>query len=232
MTNHAPTLSPAATLLRDLIRCPSVTPNEGGALDVLQNRLEKLGFRVLRKTFSAPDTPDVENLYARLGEHSPNLCFAGHTDVVPTGDAGAWTSDPFAGEVRDGEMIGRGAVDMKGGIACFVAALESCLADGAELNGSVSLLITGDEEGPAVNGTSAILDWLVADGETIDACIVGEPTNPNVIGDAIKMGRRGSVSGAITVDGVQGHAAYPHLADNPARGITALVASLMAPAFA
>lgn len=220
-------LSPAAALLRDLIRCPSVTPQEGGALDVLQDRLEALGFVVQRKVSSAPDTPDVENLYARLGSDGPNLCFAGHTDVVPPGDAGLWSSDPFEGEVADGMMIGRGAVDMKGGIACFIAAVEALLANGETLPGSVSLLITGDEEGPAINGTRAVLDWLAEQGETIDACVVGEPTNPNAIGDAIKIGRRGSLSGTITVTGKQGHAAYPHLADNPARGITALVASLM-----
>lgn len=220
-------LSPAASLLRDLIQCPSVTPHEGGALSVLQKRLEALGFTVKRRISSSANTPDVENLYARLGENSPNLCFAGHTDVVPAGEETAWSSGPFEGEIVDGMMIGRGAVDMKGGIACFLAAVEEHLSSGADLPGSISFLITGDEEGPAVNGTSAILDWLVAEGEQIDACIVGEPTNPNEIGDAIKIGRRGSVSGTITINGVQGHVAYPHLADNPARGIVALANVLM-----
>ncbi len=222
---------PAAEILRDLIRCPSVTPEEGGALDVLQARLEASGFSVTRKTFSAPNTPDVENLYARLGETSPNLCFAGHTDVVPPGDQDLWSSDPFAGDVADDVMIGRGAVDMKGGIACFIAAVESWLASGKSFPGSISLLITGDEEGPAINGTKAILDWLVEQGEQIDACIVGEPTNPEVIGDAIKIGRRGSVSGSVTVTGTQGHSAYPHLADNPVRGLLALTSALMAEPF-
>ena len=224
-------LSPAATILRDLIRCPSVTPLEGGALDYLENRLKPLGFVVTRKTFSSPNTPDVENLYARLGDKSPNLCFAGHTDVVPTGDEESWSAGPFSGDVNDGIMFGRGAVDMKGGIACFLAAVEAHLSAGKTIPGSVSFLITGDEEGPAVNGTSAILDWLMEQGEKIDACVVGEPTNPEVIGDAIKIGRRGSVSGTITVTGVQGHAAYPHLADNPARGITSLVSALLSEPF-
>ncbi len=224
-------LSPAAEILRDLIRCPSVTPVEGGALDYLESRLKPLGFVVTRKTFSSLNTPDVENLYARLGDQSPNLCFAGHTDVVPAGDETSWSANPFGADVKDGVMFGRGAVDMKGGIACFLAAVEAHIRAGKTLPGSVSFLITGDEEGPAVNGTSAILDWLVEQGETIDACIVGEPTNPDVIGDAIKIGRRGSVSGTITVTGVQGHAAYPHLADNPARGITSLVCALLCDPF-
>ncbi len=224
-------LFPAAEILQDLIRCPSVTPEEGGALDVLQTRLEASGFTVTRKVFSAPNTPDVENLYARLGTASPNLCFAGHTDVVPPGDKALWSSGPFEGEVTDGVMTGRGAVDMKGGIACFIAAVESWLASGKNFPGSVSLLITGDEEGPAINGTKAVLDWLVDQGEQIDACIVGEPTNPEVIGDAIKIGRRGSVSGSVTVTGTQGHSAYPHLADNPVRGLLALTSALMAEPF-
>ena len=224
-------LSPAAEILRDLIRCPSVTPAEGGALDYLESRLKPLGFVVTRKTFSSPNTPDVENLYARLGDQSPNLCFAGHTDVVPTGDEASWSANPFSADVKDGVMFGRGAVDMKGGIACFLAAVEAHLSAGKTLPGSVSFLITGDEEGPAVNGTSAILDWLVEQGETIDACVVGEPTNPDAMGDAIKIGRRGSVSGTVTVTGKQGHAAYPHLADNPARSITSLVSALLSEPF-
>ncbi|MFD0917019.1 succinyl-diaminopimelate desuccinylase [Pseudahrensia aquimaris] len=220
-------LTPPAAILRDLIRCPSVTPEEGGALTYLQTRLDALGFRTVRKTFSAPGTPDVENLYARLGEAAPNLCFAGHTDVVPVGDETAWSHGPFGGDVSDGIMFGRGAVDMKGGIACFLAAVEAHLAAGKPIAGSISLLITGDEEGPAINGTKAILDWLVQQGEGIEACIVGEPTNANHLGDTIKIGRRGSVSGTITVEGVQGHAAYPHLADNPVRGMTMLIDGLL-----
>ncbi|MGI9364592.1 MAG: succinyl-diaminopimelate desuccinylase [Rhizobiaceae bacterium] len=231
MTEKTDTLSPAAQILQDLIRCPSVTPLEGGALDVMQSRLKALGFTVKRKVFSSPDTPDVENLYARLGDQSPNLCFAGHTDVVPVGDPTAWTSDPFQASILDGMMIGRGAVDMKGGIACFLAAVEAHLNDAKPLRGSLSFLITGDEEGPAVNGTKAILEWLVDQGEQIDACVVGEPTNPETIGDAIKIGRRGSISGTIEITGIQGHSAYPHLADNPARGIVALTRALLAEPF-
>jgi succinyl-diaminopimelate desuccinylase len=221
-------LSLPAQILRDLIRCPSVTPEEGGALDVLQERLERLGFAVERRTSSAPNTPDVENLYARLGTESPNLCFAGHTDVVPVGDEAAWSAPPFGAEVRDGFMYGRGAVDMKGGIACFIAAVEERLAAGKDATGSISLLITGDEEGPAINGTRAVLEWLAEKGEVIDVCVLGEPTNPDMMGDAIKIGRRGSISGEILVHGVQGHAAYPHLADNASRGATAIAHVLMA----
>ncbi|MEO0545798.1 MAG: succinyl-diaminopimelate desuccinylase [Pseudomonadota bacterium] len=214
-------------MLRDLIRCPSVTPVEGGALDYLQTRLETLGFEVTRKVFSAHATPDVENLYARWGTQSPNLCFAGHTDVVPTGNENDWTAGPFAGDVRDGVLYGRGAVDMKGGIACYLAAVESLFESGWTPRGSLSFLITGDEEGPAINGTKAILDWLVEEGEVFSACVVGEPTNPGTVGDAIKIGRRGSVSGVITVNGTQGHAAYPHLADNPVRGLVQLTSALL-----
>ncbi len=224
-------LSRPAALLRDLIRCPSITPEEGGALDFLQRELERLGFTVTRRVFSSPGTPDVENLYARLGTSSPNLCFAGHTDVVPTGDESAWSSGPFAGDIQAGHMIGRGAVDMKGGIACFLAAVEQVLAQRETLPGSLSFLITGDEEGPAVNGTTAILNWLIEQGEQIDACVVGEPTNPNKLGDAIKIGRRGSVSGTLTIQGVQGHAAYPHLADNPVRTLGQMLDALLAEPF-
>jgi succinyl-diaminopimelate desuccinylase len=227
MTVPSTDLSPAAAILQSLIRCPSVTPLEGGALDVLQAHFEKLGFKVIRKVFSAPGTPDVENLYARFGDQSPNLCFAGHTDVVPPGDDKDWSSGPFDAEIIDGFMVGRGAVDMKGGIACFLAAVDAHLQKFGAVPGSISFLITGDEEGPAVNGTKAILDWLIEQGETFDACLVGEPTNPDRIGDAIKVGRRGSVSGTVSVTGTQGHAAYPHLADNPARGILALASALM-----
>ena len=226
---------PATTILRDLIRCPSVTPAEGGAIAYLAERLERLGFACHRLTFGGGDTPEVENLYARLGTAAPNVCFAGHTDVVPVGDANAWSAAPFGGEVRANEqgkpeMFGRGAVDMKGGIAAFVAAVESYLAS-AEPQGSISLLITGDEEGPAVAGTFKVLEWLRERGEVLDACLLGEPTNPDTLGDAIKIGRRGSVSGTLTVRGVQGHAAYPHLADNAVRGVVKLATALMDPPF-
>lgn len=223
-------LSRSAEILRNLIRCPSVTPLEGGALSYLGKELGLLGFKVERKIFSDANTPDVENLYARIGEGKPNLMFAGHTDVVPVGDEADWSSGPFAGDVRDGMMFGRGAVDMKGGIACFLAAVEAFLQDNAP-SGSISFLITGDEEGPSINGTDKLLRWADDHGETWDACIVGEPSNPNAMGDAIKNGRRGSTSGIITVHGVQGHAAYPHLADNPVRGLMDLLNSLLGTPF-
>ncbi len=217
--------------LAALIRCPSVTPAEGGALSALAGMLGPMGFAVERPVFSDDGTPDVENLYARLSGNGPHLMFAGHTDVVPVGDADAWTHPPFAADIRNGEMIGRGAVDMKGGIACFVAALARVLSEGGRPRGSVSLLITGDEEGPAINGTVKLLDWAAARGETWDAALVGEPTNPEALGDMIKIGRRGSLSGVITIHGRQGHVAYPHLADNPVRGLLCLLDALLAKPF-
>ncbi len=217
--------------LATLIRCPSVTPAEGGALTALAAMLEPLGFTVERMVAREPGMPDIENLYARIGTDGPHLMFAGHTDVVPVGDAAAWTHDPFGAEIAGGEMFGRGAVDMKGGIACFVAAVARHIEKHGPPKGSVSFLITGDEEGPAVNGTIKLLQWAAARGERWDACLVGEPTNPDQLGDMIKIGRRGSVSGTVTVHGVQGHAAYPHLADNAVRGIVALTDALMDPPF-
>jgi succinyl-diaminopimelate desuccinylase len=202
-------------LTQALIRCESVTPAEGGALTLLESVLKPAGFACHRMTFSEPGTPDVENLYARLGTSASHLCFAGHTDVVPPGDLAAWTVPPFSGEIRDGLVYGRGAVDMKGGIACFVAAALRHLATGGPLSGSISFLITGDEEGPSINGTMKVLDWLRARSETLDACIVGEPSNPEALGDEIKIGRRGALTVEIVVHGRQGHAAYPQKADNP-----------------
>ncbi len=217
--------------LAGLIRCPSVTPAEGGALALLETLLSPLGFEVDRVVATEDGTPDVENLYARLGTDGPHLMFAGHTDVVPVGDEAAWSRPPFAAEIAGGEMFGRGAVDMKGGIACFVAAIARHIEKHGKPKGSVSFLITGDEEGPSINGTSKLLEWAAAKGERWDACVVGEPTNPNQLGDMIKIGRRGSLSGRITVQGVQGHAAYPHLADNPIRGMLQLTHALMDPPF-
>jgi succinyl-diaminopimelate desuccinylase len=209
-------------LTQALVRCPSVTPEEGGALTLLQNVLEPAGFECHRMTMSEPGTPDVENLYARYGRQGPNLCFAGHTDVVPVGDEGGWSHDPFGANIIDGVMYGRGTVDMKGGIACFVAAaLRHIEKFGAR--GSISLLITGDEEGPSINGTTKVLDWMAAREERIDACVVGEPTNPNQIGDMIKIGRRGSLTCVLTVKGQQGHSAYPHHADNPVPKLAKLI---------
>lgn len=203
-------------LTQALIRCPSITPDEGGALTLMQEILTPAGFACQRMTFSEAGTPDVENLYARRGDRGLNLCFAGHTDVVPPGHLDAWTVPPFAAEIREGILYGRGAVDMKGGIACFIAAVMRHLdsTDG-QIPGTLSLLITGDEEGPSINGTIKVLDWLRQKGETLDACIVGEPSNPTQIGDEIKIGRRGSLNGHIIVHGRQGHAAYPTKADNP-----------------
>jgi succinyl-diaminopimelate desuccinylase len=223
-------VDPAANLAA-LIRCPSVTPAEGGALSALQAMLAPMGFAIDRPVFSEDGTPDVENLYGRLSGNGPHLMFAGHTDVVPVGDEADWTHPPFAAEVADGWMFGRGAVDMKGGIACFVAAVARHVEARGAPKGSVSLLITGDEEGPSINGTAKLLDWAVKRGESWDAAIVGEPTNPEALGDMIKIGRRGSMSADIVVHGRQGHAAYPHLADNPVPGIVTLVDALLSPAF-
>ncbi len=201
---------------QDLIRCPSVTPLEEGALDVLQAKLEGLGFQCTRLPFAEAGTPDVDNLYARLGTAAPNFCFAGHTDVVPIGDPSDWSVDPFAAEIKDGHLFGRGASDMKCAIACFVAAVSRVLeVTGGNLPGSVSFLITGDEEGPAINGTRKMLDWLKANGEAVDHCLVGEPTSVDQVGDMAKIGRRGSMNATLNVYGTQGHVAYPHLADNP-----------------
>ncbi|CDN46256.1 succinyl-diaminopimelate desuccinylase [Neorhizobium galegae] len=217
--------------LQTLTRCRSVTPAEGGALAALEAMLLPLGFKVERMVATEPGMPDIENLYARLGTDAPHLMFAGHTDVVPPGDETSWSRPPFAGEIVGGELFGRGAVDMKGGIACFVAAVARHVEQHGAPKGSISFLITGDEEGPAVNGTEKLLKWAVERGETWDACLVGEPTNPDALGDMIKIGRRGSVSGKVTVFGVQGHAAYPHLADNPVRGLLPLASVLMNPPF-
>ena len=210
------------SLAQALIRCRSVTPDEGGALTLLQNVLEPAGFECHRMTMSEPNTADVENLYARYGGQGPNLCFAGHTDVVPVGDEKGWSHDPFGAMIEDGILYGRGAVDMKGGIACFVAAaLRHIENHGAR--GSISLLITGDEEGPSINGTTKVLDWMAERDERIDACVVGEPTCPNAVGDMIKIGRRGSLTCVLRVLGKQGHAAYPHQADNPVPKLAVLI---------
>ncbi len=210
-----PALTDPVALTAALIRCRSITPDEGGALTLLQDVLGAAGFACHRMTMTEPGTPDVENLYARWGASGPNLCFAGHTDVVPPGDETKWTHPPFSAAVVDGMMYGRGAVDMKSGIACFVAAAGRLLATGRTPVGSLSLLITGDEEGPSINGTMKVLDWLAARGEKLDACLVGEPSNPKALGDEIKIGRRGSLNGEIVVHGRQGHAAYPDIAENP-----------------
>lgn len=203
-------------LTQALIRCESVTPNEGGALTLLQNVVEPAGFQCHRLPFTEPGTPDVDNLYARLGTGRPHLCFAGHTDVVPIGNEAAWKFPPFGGEVHDGILYGRGAVDMKGCVAAFVAAsLRYVSKNGGLPRGSISFLITGDEEGPSINGTTKMLDWLKARDEVLDACLVAEPSNPTALGDQIKIGRRGSMNAELVVHGKQGHSAYPNIADNP-----------------
>ncbi|MCZ6511874.1 MAG: succinyl-diaminopimelate desuccinylase [Alphaproteobacteria bacterium] len=229
---QSPAIEPVA-LAQALIRRPSVTPVDAGALDVLRAALDTIGFECHVMTFSEPGTDDVTNLYARLATGAPNICFAGHTDVVPTGATENWDHDPFSGDIIDGSLFGRGAADMKSAIAAFVGAVARFRAthgDPADWPhaGSISLLISGDEEGPAINGTRKVLDWLAARNETIDACVVGEPTNPAELGDMIKIGRRGSLVGTVTVHGVQGHTAYPHLADNPVHRLLNMLQTLTA----
>lgn len=214
-------------LTQALIQCPSVTPEEGGALRLLDALLKERGFDSHIVRFTDEDTPDIDNLYARIGSEAPCLVFAGHTDVVPTGDETRWSQAPFSGAIVDGILYGRGAADMKGGVAASVSAALNFLEEqGASFKGSIAFLITGDEEGPAVNGTVKLLEWAKARGEKFDHCILGEPTNPNTLGDMIKIGRRGSLSGHLVVEGKQGHIAYPHLAENPIRGIVKLIAGL------
>ncbi len=221
----------ALSIARDLLRCRSVTPADDGALGVLERLLKDAGFETHRVTFSEDGAADIDNLYARIGSGTPHITFAGHTDVVPPGDETAWAHGAFSGDVKDGCLYGRGAVDMKGGIACSVAAVLDYLAahDGKlqkDGKGSISFLITGDEEDVAVNGTVKLLEWAAARGETFDHCVLGEPSNVEAIGDTIKIGRRGSQSGTLVVDGVQGHVAYPHRAQNPVPDIATLIVAL------
>jgi succinyl-diaminopimelate desuccinylase len=224
-------MTDALSIARDLVRCPSITPLDAGALGVLENLLKAAGFETHRVTFSEVGTADVDNLYARIGDTAPHISFAGHTDVVPPGDETAWTVGAFSGEVKGGFLYGRGAVDMKGGIACSAAAVLQYLGqrrgkpreDG---KGSISFLITGDEEGISVNGTVKLLQWAAARGEKFDHCVVGEPTNVETLGDCVKIGRRGSLSGTLYVDGIQGHVAYPHRAQNPVPDISRLIVAL------
>jgi succinyl-diaminopimelate desuccinylase len=219
----------AVELARALIRCPSVTPQEGGALSLIEQVLAAAGFACRRLTMSEPGTADVENLYARLGSGSPHLCFGGHTDVVPAGDAAGWSHPPFAAEIAGGALYGRGAVDMKGAIACFAAAaLDHVEAHGGLPSGSISFLLTGDEEGPGINGTPKVLDWMRASGEVPDGCLVGEPTSSQAVGDEVKIGRRGAVTVDLTVLGKQGHAAYGHLAENPIPKLARMIDRLSA----
>jgi succinyl-diaminopimelate desuccinylase len=211
----------AIQLAQKLVRCPSVTPAEGGALDLLQDELGKLGFDCKRLPFGDGEKR-IDNLFARRGTDGPHFAFAGHTDVVPVGDITKWQHDPFGGALVDGKLYGRGAADMKGGVAAFVAAVA--MFDATEQAGSISLIITGDEEGDADFGTVKMVEWLKANEQVPDVCVVGEPTNPVCLGDVIKNGRRGSLSCHLRVDGVQGHVAYPHLADNPITRLLAMLA--------
>ena len=224
-------MTDALSIARDLIRCPSVTPADAGALGVLENVLQSVGFEVHRVSFGEPGTADIDNLYARIGNAAPHITFAGHTDVVPPGDEAAWSHGAFSGEVKDGFLYGRGAVDMKGGIACSVAAVLGYLAAHGgkpreDRTGSISFLITGDEEDISVNGTIKLLQWAAARGEKFDHCVLGEPSNQEVLGDCIKIGRRGSQSGTLYVEGRQGHVAYPHRAQNPVPEISRLIVAL------
>ena len=198
------------TLLQDLIRCPSVTPEDAGAQDVIINALTPLGFETHDVTRG-----EIRNTFLRKGTSGPHLCFAGHTDVVPSGNENDWTHPPFSGDIKDGKLYGRGAVDMKGNIAAFIIATKHFLNETPDFNGSISYLITGDEEARAVDGTIKVLEWMEQENQIPDVCLVGEPTNPEHIGDELKIGRRGSLTGRLTVKGAQGHTAYPHLSDNP-----------------
>lgn len=224
-------MTDALSITRDLVRCPSITPADAGALGVLEKLLKAAGFETHRITFGEAGTADVDNLYARIGNAAPHITFAGHTDVVPPGDESAWTVGAFSGEVKDGFLYGRGAVDMKGGIACSVAAVLQYLGDHggkprAGGNGSISFLITGDEEDISVNGTIKLLQWAAMRGEKFDHCVLGEPSNVETLGDCIKIGRRGSLSGTLYVEGIQGHVAYPHRASNPVPDISRLIVAL------
>jgi succinyl-diaminopimelate desuccinylase len=216
----------ALDLAQRLIRAPSVTPEDAGAIPLLRSVLEPMGFRCETVTFEEPGTAPILNLYARRGTGGRNFCFAGHTDVVPPGDTAAWTRDPFSAAVADGQLYGRGAADMKGALGAMGAACSAFLEAHPGFDGSISFLVTGDEEADAINGTRKLLDWLGAKGERIDACVVGEPTSAEALGDMVKIGRRGSLNGFLTVQGVQGHTAYPHLADNAAHRLVAMLHAL------
>ncbi len=217
----------AVAIAQSLIRCPSITPMDAGALDALAAPLSAAGFECERLTFSEGGTPDVDNLVARIGTGAPHLCFAGHTDVVPPGDESLWSHSPFTADIADGLLFGRGASDMKGAIACFAAAAIDFVAErNGQVGGTISFLITGDEEGPALNGTKKVLVWMEEAGLTPNHCVVGEPSNATALGEVIKIGRRGSLTGHLTVAGQQGHVAYPHLASNPVKGIVSVLAML------
>ncbi len=203
------------SLAKDLVKCQSVTPKDDGAINVVAKNLKKLGFKCQIMEFQEKGTAKIKNLYARIGKSSPNFCFAGHTDVVPVGDLKSWTVNPFGGVIKNQKLIGRGVSDMKGSIACFVSAVSEFLKKNKKLKGSISFLITGDEETIAINGTQKVIEKLIQKKEKIDFCIVGEPTNENKLGDMIKIGRRGSITGHLTILGTQGHVAYSYTYNNP-----------------
>jgi succinyl-diaminopimelate desuccinylase len=216
------------SMLQALVRCASVTPLDAGALSTVQTWLEAAGLKCDRLVFSDADTPDIDNLFARIGNSGPHLCFAGHTDVVPQGDEAIWSQPPFSAEIKDGFIYGRGTTDMKGSVAAFAAAACDFVRENPKFKGSLSFLITGDEEGPAINGTAKVLQWIKDKGHVPDHCLVGEPTCVDALGDTIKIGRRGSLSFVVTVEGKQGHAAYPHKADNPIPKLARLIERLSA----
>ena len=213
-------------LSKDLIRFPSVTPVDAGAINYLSKKLKLLGFNCKILEFKDKKNPTIKNLYARLGNKQPNLCYAGHTDVVPPGNKKDWTTNPFKPTVKNNYLIGRGANDMKSSIACFLSAVNYFLKNNRKINGSISFLITGDEEAQAVNGTKKVVEYLIKKKEKIDFCIVGEPTNPNRLGEMIKIGRRGSLSCVLEIEGIQGHVAYPHLSKNPINSLIAICKKL------
>ena len=213
-------------LAKELIKFPSITPVDAGVMVFIEKKLKKLGFKTKIIEFKEKNFSPVKNLYARLGNKPPNFCFAGHVDVVPPGDIISWTGDPFKPLVKNGHLIGRGANDMKSSIAAFISAMSSFISTNKKFNGSISLLITGDEEGDAVNGTKKVVDYLKRKREKINFCLVGEPTNPNKLGEMIKIGRRGSLTGNLIVDGVQGHVAYPDKANNPSTTIVKILNEL------
>ena len=211
------------SLARDLVKCQSVTPKDDGAINIVAKNLKKLGFKCQIMEFQEKGTAKIKNLYARIGKSSPNFCFAGHTDVVPVGDLKSWTVNPFGGVIKNQKLIGRGVSDMKGSIACFVSAVSEFLKKNKKLKGSISFLITGDEETIAINGTQKVIEKLIQKKEKIDFCIVGEPTNENKLGDMIKIGRRGSITGHLTILGTQGHVAYSYTYNNPSTVIVEIL---------
>ncbi|MEY4781951.1 MAG: succinyl-diaminopimelate desuccinylase [Pseudomonadota bacterium] len=211
------------SLAKDLVKCQSVTPKDDGAINIVAKNLKKLGFKCQIMEFQEKGTTKIKNLYARIGKSSPNFCFAGHTDVVPVGDLKSWTVNPFGGVIKNQKLIGRGVSDMKGSIACFVSAVSEFLKKNKKLKGSISFLITGDEETIAINGTQKVIEKLIQKKEKIDFCIVGEPTNENKLGDMIKIGRRGSITGHLTILGTQGHVAYSYTYNNPSTVIVEIL---------